>query len=263
MTLHLGRALACGVLAVSVAFLGSCSVTQTLSIEKDGSGTSNSEIALKPYLGKYLEKNKANFSAKKTASKGLFDVDGIKKSFAKNPDVALKSVSSKDAYSLSMSLGFKDLEKGLGKGEDLKKTGAYSLTKSGGKSTLKLLINRDTLFKFLAAFIPDMDQSYLETFMALPIEENDGVPQKASEYIDYIAGFIDPGKTPKTTLRDDIQKDKVSVVLQPKGKLLSATLKIGSKSSSAVKGAGAQFDIPVLSLLMLYDPIEMTVEWQE
>jgi hypothetical protein len=90
-------------------FLPGCTVRQDISLNRDGSGTAELTIGLKPMLVGYFQ-DLMEFAGADPGS-DVFDADAVREAFADIPELTLNSAEILDTGTLRLDIAFTDIEK--------------------------------------------------------------------------------------------------------------------------------------------------------
>ncbi len=227
-------------------FLQSCSLKQTLYIDKNSSGRVSFELTLADYftdVAEQLSELMPDDSKNTTLKEGFFDLAKIREDFSKDKNVVLEDLSSPSPELLKGELTFDDVStvfSGNNGG-----AGIFSFSQTGGIYKLSMEISYTTVESLLSAN-PSMNSPLMENFGPLA---NGGLSDE--DYLDMMqfvlgdesrAGILD------SMLVLDVTVDGVVVSNEGGEKISSSTVK---------------FQIPLLKVLILDQPQVFSVSFKE
>ena len=221
-----------------------CSVSQTVVVKSDGSGTLTMHVEMSTVLHDYIASlSEATGQKAQSPSGQVFNPDDIRKSFAAQQGITVQKVSSPSPNILDVSLAFTSLGDVFSQNKSIKGTGALLYTDTEGTRTIRLHLDR-TNYTQLSAVFPLLADPMIAS---MGPQVNDKISD--SEYLEMI----------KFTLGDEapglVQKSFVTITIKPEGQILSQT-------GGTLSGGAVVFKIPLLRLLVLDKPLDYTVSFK-
>ncbi len=236
-------ALAAGLLGALV--LSACSVTQTLVIAGNGSGTlvTHAEVSalLRDYLMSLAELS-GNASPLKEGR--VFDAAAIGKDFRSRPGIVVRKVSTPTPSALDLELEFDSVQDLLSGGDALTDTGALVFIDAGDTSTLRLHLDRATWGQLARLFPPLRDPLIAQLG---PLGSGQVTDDDYLAMIRFSIGDAAP---------DLLRKSSITLTVQPPGEIVS-------QSGGAVSGGAVVFRIPVLRILVLDRALDYSVTFRQ
>ncbi len=231
-------------LALIAAGAVSCSVSQSVLVRADGSGTASLRVQMSRLLLDYLL-NLAELSGQQAAGAKakVFDLGEIRKGLEARPGLTVSRLVSPAPDSLEVDIAcrsFKDLfesESAQGGARIL------SLTESAGTQTLAIHLDKRT-FRQLSALFPVLSDPAIAS---LGPQENQSVSEK--DYLSMLE-FALGADAPAL-----VKKSVVEITIQPEGQIVSQT-------GETLSGASVVFRVPLLALLILDKPLDFTVSYR-
>jgi hypothetical protein len=238
-TLRPSRALAALAVAASLA---ACSVTQTIAVKADGSGTATMRVEVSKLLREYLLDLQSVTGQAAAPDGQLFDTKALQKELAARPGLTVKKVAAPSPDVLDVELGFRSVAEVYGSVESVKKAGLIVYAESAGQRSLKIHIDRKN-FTELSAVFPAMDGA---AFEGIAPQEGDDITE--GEYLDMISFTLGPDGPAL------LKKSFIDLVIRPEGTIVS-------QSGGTVANGAVTFRIPLLRLLVLDKPLDYAVAW--
>ena len=237
-------------LAVSLGFQ-SCSLKQTLYIDRNGAGSVSFNLELAPYFVDVTEQLSELFpenssEAKQNTNKnGLFNLDKIKKDFSKSKGTVVEELDSPSSNILKGKFTFTDISTALNSGASGNIIDIFKFSSAGDLSTLSVMLNYNTVEKFLAAN-PSMDSPLMQSFGPLA---NKGLTD--TDYLDMMQFAL--GDESREGIKDsylilDVNVD--GVITAQEGGIIIDTDTI-------------RFKIPLLRILILDEPQLFSVSFKK
>jgi len=229
---------------LAAVLLASCSVSQTLVIKSDGSGSLSMRVEITKVMHDYISSLAEVVGKDDVLSSGkIFDVAEIQKGFESQPGVTIKRIATPTPDVLEADVAYASIQKVLLGGDALKAGGVFSYTEAAGKKTLKIHLDKRN-FSQLSTLFPLLSNPMFE---GMGPQADQAVTE--SEYLDMI-GFSLGDQGPAA-----LKKSYIDLTVKPEGEILSQTG--GTKSSSAVL-----FRIPLLRILVLDKPLDYSLSWR-
>jgi len=238
------------ILAVFLGFQ-SCSLKQTLYIDRNGAGSVSFNLELAPYFVDVTEQLSELFpenssEAKQNANKkGLFDLEKIKEDFSKSKGTVVKELDSPSSNILKGKFTFTNISTALNSGTAGNIIDIFKFSSDGDSSTLSVLLDYNTVEKFLTAN-PSMDSPLMQSFGPLA---NKGLTD--NDYLDMMQFAL--GDESREGIKDsyltlDVNVDGI-ITSQEGGTLLDTDT--------------VQFKILLLRILILDEPQSFSVSFRK
>ena len=238
------------VLAVLFGFQ-SCSLKQTLYIDKNGAGFVSFNLELAPYFVDVTEQLSELFPENSSEAKqnnnkkGLFDLDKIKEDFSKSKGTVVEELESPSSNILKGKFTFTDISTALNSGTTGDIVDIFKFSSDGNLSTLSVLLDYKTVEKFLAVN-PSMDSPLMQSFGPLA---NKGLTD--NDYLDMMQFAL--GDESREGIKDsylimDVNVDGV-ITAQEGGSLIDTDT--------------VRFKIPLLRILILDKPQSFSVSFKK
>jgi len=228
-------------LALALATLGSCHIKQSASLKTDGSGSVRFRFELEQFfLSALLDMASLDPNSRSAHRDTVFDVEQIRKEFARKPDVELIRVESPSPRILEGEFEFQDVEAVFKGEQELTQAGVASFERSPDRSTLLFHLDRSN-FGQVASFLP-MQNNPL--FRILGPEENAGTSEE--EYLEMMAFMLGEKGPPA------IRASFIELEIDVEGEVISQT-------GGTVSGRTVTFRIPLLDMLLLEEPLDYSV----
>ncbi|MFW5693979.1 MAG: hypothetical protein ACOCYB_02335 [Alkalispirochaeta sp.] len=96
------------IVVVALVFLGSCSATQTITLDENGSGDAEVHVSIDPVFAAYLTDLSRGMGGDDETS--LFDVEVIRASLQAQPGVTVNHIEPDGPRDLRVEVGFESLE---------------------------------------------------------------------------------------------------------------------------------------------------------
>ncbi len=230
-------------------------MSQAIVLDSSGGGKLSFAFSMDDKAGAALERMAAGGVGKKPKSGAqvkLVDEAQIRAQIKQNPDLSLQSFVMQGSYGAKGELLMKQIEKNLNKDKEAAASGLYSVTKSGGVSTMRLRLDQRSFKGILGAFPMADKESPLMEFILGVIEETETADDVALDLAAYT------GATEKR-----VRESMLEIRISPPAAIVDAFLVIGGTRTKAVdKGAGL-YRIPLVDLFMIdQKPIELVLSWR-
>ena len=243
MPTRIPRAAAALLFAVLTAALTACSVSQTLVIKTDGSGTASMRVVTTKLLREYILDLQEVMGGTVAADGAIFDAPKLQKDLAARPGLTVKKVASPTPDVLEIDLAFRSVEEVYGSVESVKKSGLLLYTVSGAQKSLKVHIDRKN-FKELSAVVPALSDA---AFEGIAPQEQDTITE--GEYLDMIEFTLGPDGPAA------LKASFIDLIVKPEGTIVSQT-------GGSVTNGSVTFRIPLIRLLMLDKPLDYSLVWK-
>lgn len=233
--------------------ISSCSSRQDIYISDTGEGSVSIDINLDNMLTSYAGDLLGGFSGPDQKNVQLFDIQKIKNTVMELEGVFLTDISSGNSENLHLNFSFKNpadifknpLDTGI---PDLI---SFSTTKKGNRirKKLNLFLTKDN-YRAVTALLGLENSEVLDTFGP---QEN---PYTSSEYLDLMDYMFEEYET-SANIRTIVRTSKIIINLKTDGQIvLNKGCKVLDSGSSVI------IEIPLLDIVTLEKPIEVSVEWE-
>ncbi len=217
----------------------SCSVEQDVSLDREGAGTADITIALKPVLIRYFT-DLLEFAGEEEAP--IFDVYAIRQAFSSIPELELRNVEIPSRGTLHLEIAFSDIEQAFFRqiGTDVPSAVTLSPVQSGWKTGLYL--DLENYKKILSRML---------------------VLTGMITFEDYLTGLLEPGPEDvivdmyEYAFEDYLQGESVKEILQDSAMVLSCTgpREVLGARGGEIEGKTITYSIPLLDILTLDKPM--------
>jgi len=226
-----------------ITLLASCSSQINGTLREQGSAVLAVEAALEPRMSTFIRS--LNDAMGNTSAENILDGPSIGSSLAASRGVQTVILENSGPAALEGSIVISKVEDFLA-GSRGAPFATYQNESGGGKAAGNMLIflDRDNVGDLIALFSTDV-KYYLEALMA-PIIENDDIPK--DEYLSLIASIY--GRP----IAEEIREAMIYIVIDFPGPIKSI-------SGGRPVGSLAVFDIPIIDLLTLENPLSWEVVW--
>lgn len=231
----------CGAAILTAVFAVSCAMNQTIIIKSDGSGTLAMHVEVARLLHDYVARL-SEVSDKPVLGSGgkFFDAASIRKDFESRPGISVTKAATPSNDALDLELAFDSIQDVFTREESLKSAAALAYSESGGRKTIRLHLDRSN-YPQLARTFPLLASP---AFAAFGPQANDTTSD--DEYLEMV-GFSIGDDAPAL-----LKKSYLTLTLDPEGEILS-------QSGGEITGGTVVFRIPLLRLLVLDKPVDLSV----
>ncbi len=221
-------------------FTASCTVQEEITVKSDFSGLAVGSIILDPLFVDYL----SSFTEITGGGEDFsFDTETIKADLEKDGGVRVTSITSPDPERLSLSLAFDNIERLVAKDPSVSQAGLITVSQRNGVKRISIHLDRKN-YAQLEALVPVLANPL---FSALGPRENEGTSEaEYLEMMEYALGEDGPALIRRSAITARIR--------------ISGTL-VAQKGGKPVPG-GVECTIPLLTLLLLAEPIDLFVEFK-
>jgi len=222
----------------------SCSVNSGLVLKKDGSATATARVESSAPFLEYVMGVADVVGMKDLAKQGrIYDLKEIQKGLESGPGVTVKRIASPKPEVLDVDVAFRSVTEIFAKDPTVKGSGVLSISESGGKKTLRLHLDRNN-FKQLSVLFPILDNPM---FSGMGPQSNEGTSEE-----DYLAmmEYAMGAEGPKA-----IRNASIDLTVRVEGEILSQT-------GGSLSGGTAVFHFPLIRLLLLDKPIDLSVTYR-
>lgn len=230
--------------ALILLVLASCSMSNTVVVKTDGSGTVAVRLEISRLFREYLA-SMAELSGQSEAAKEgqLFDLKEIRKGFEGKPGITVKRLASPKPETLEVDLAFRSIQEVFATDTTLKGAGVVSFTQANGTRTVKVHLDRVN-YKQVSALFPGMSNPLFEGMG--PQAQDTITEAEYLEMIQFSLGEEGPAL---------VKKSFIDVAIRPEGEIVSQV-------GGTVSNGTVLFRIPLLRLLVLDKPLDYAVTFK-
>jgi hypothetical protein len=214
------------------------------SVQVDGSGSVVFHIEIQPiFLETLLEMAEFSGEAEVLEEGTIFDLEKIREDFAKKPDIELVSIDSPAPEVLDGEFRFVDIQEVFKSETSLTESGVVTFTKSSGESSVRFYLDRKN-FVQVTSFLTFMDNPFFRMFS--PVENEGTTEAEYLEMMEFLLGEDGP---------DAVKESMIEIRVNVKGKILS-------QSGGRIDGRSVVYEIPLLQVLLLEEPLEYSLSFK-
>jgi hypothetical protein len=244
MSARIPRALRVPAAALLLLVLASCSMSNTVVVKTDGSGTVAVRLEISRLFREYLASMAELSGQSGTAKEGqLFDLKEIRKGFEAKPGITVKRLASPKPETLEVDLAFRSIQEVFTTDDTLKSAGVVSFTQGNGTRTVKVHLDRAN-YKQVATLFPGVSNPLFEGMG--PQVEDTITEAEYLEMIQFSLGEEGPAL---------VKKSFIDVAIRPEGEIVS-------QAGGTVSNGTVLFRIPLLRLLVLDKPLDYVVTFK-
>ncbi|MBN1696876.1 MAG: hypothetical protein JW881_05130 [Spirochaetales bacterium] len=219
----------------------SCSVRQDISIAVDGSGQSTLSVELKPVFLLYiLDLAEAMSDEEFSEDMDIFEIQEIKKELGKQEGVKALTVTSPSQEKLEVTLSFTRIARLLHLQSENTLTPLLTFKNSQGLKILHFHLEKEN-YTIITELFPILDNPVFQNLAPQPKEN---ISQR--EYLDIVEFAM--GEEGRIAVKKEIVKVTVTV----KGTIVS-------QKGGYIKDGIVYFDIPLLDVLLLSEPLDYEI----
>lgn len=238
------------VFSVLIVFSGfqSCTLKQTLNINKEAAGDISFELTLAPFFVEVAEQLSALFPGDNEISgntHGIFDIEKIREDFSKSSGSTLQSLDNPSSNILQGTLLFDDIRTALSGSGSNNILDVFSFTTLNSINTLSVDINYKTVEQFLLAN-PSINSPLMESFGPMA---NRGL--KDEDYLEMMQFALGDES------RDGIHESYLIMDINVDGKIISQS------GGTIIDQDTVRFRIPLLKILLLDEPESFSVSFSD
>ena len=240
-------------IAVFFALVSSCTVTNEIFIQDDGSGSARVEIKLHPLSVRYVDDLMESFGESSPGGNMLFDVDAIQSAFDAREGVDLVSIEPDGVDILRLEIEFDDVRSVLmdDRLEAESNDNPISFERRGSKRELDVVFTRGNFGAVTGLFIlPDSPATVL-----VPYSDRDFLSRE--EYIE-VSEYAFEEYLENEAMEDILKSSGIFVSVSPAGRITG--VQGGQKDPD--KPEIAVFFVPLLDLLTLEDDLKLGLSWR-
>ncbi len=226
----------------------SCTLKQTLNINKDASGDISFELTLAPFFVDVAEQLSELFPGegeKTNSSQSIFDLEKMREDFSKSSGSSLQKLENPSSDILHGTILFDDIRTALNGSGTNNILDIFSFTTKNNINTLSVEINYRTVEQFLLAN-PSMDSPLMESFGPLA---NKGL--KDEDYLEMMQYALGDES------REGIRESYLIMDINVDGKIISQS------GGTQVDQDTVRFKIPLLRILLLDEPESFSVSFSD
>lgn len=226
----------------------SCTLKQTLNINKEAAGDISFELTLAPFFVEVAEQLSELFPEENDipdSSHGIFDVVKIREDFSKSSGSILEKLENPSSNILQGTLLFDDIRTALNGSGSNNILEIFSFTTKNNINTVSVEINYETVEQFLMAN-PSMNSPLMESFGPLA---NRGLNKE--DYLDMMQFAL--GDESRVGIRESYLIMDINV----DGKIISQS------GGTKVDQDTVRFKIPLLRILLLDEPESFSVSFSD
>ncbi len=226
----------------------SCTLKQTLNINKDASGDISFELTLAPFFVDVAEQLSELFPGegeKTNSSQSIFDLEKMREDFSKSSGSSLQKLENPSSDILHGTILFDDIRTALNGSGTNNILDIFSFTTKNNINTLSVEINYRTVEQFLLAN-PSMDSPLMESFGPLA---NKGL--KDEDYLEMMQYALGDES------REGIRESYLIMDINVDGKIISQS------GGTKVDQDTVRFKIPLLRILLLDEPESFYVSFSD
>lgn len=241
-----GRTFALCIAVGAMLLAASCSSRQDVVLRTDGSGTARIHVQLSSLIARYLSDLEAVMGGSTSGASGgppLFDLAQIEAGLSALPGVTLLSASTPTRDSLDLSLSFDNVGHIIpGDAQPL------SFAENGNRRTVRLDLSQQTLPSLLA-LSPIKNNPVLSS-----LGPQSGHPYTRSEYLG-ILDYAFSDYASNAQIKSALESSFLTIRVTVDGTILS-------QSGGTLDGSAALFKIPLIDLVTLTNPIDLSVTFR-
>jgi hypothetical protein len=230
------------ILCILPVILISCTVQQDISITVNGSGSSDLLVKLEPVFVYYiLDLAEAFSDSDDTGKVDIFKLEEIKKQINERPGASVEKIVSPDQKTLELSFQFSDIRKLLTSG-DKNVQDIITFSSKKGINTIHFHLEKSN-YSSLTDLFPMLKNQVFEN-LAPQVDED--IP--AAEYLDIIEfamGEDGPGA---------VKSSDITIKVNVQGKIVS-------QKGGTVKNNTVLFQIPLLRVCLLNQPLDFEITY--
>ncbi len=218
-----------------------------MDLNIDSSGTVSLKIELHPIFRDYLI-DISDILADTPDSRNLFDVNRIKTAVAARKGLKLISVNTPERDILEMTVKFDHVEDIITSQEAEKTEDVLVLSKSGGVSVLDFHLTAGNFRSVLALAAID-DSPLVDTF-----GPSETAPWDEEEYLDSVSYALEENAT-VPEIEKMFRDASIKITVNVKGTIIS-------QRGGKINGKKVLFDIPLLRVLTLTEPLDLQIKYR-
>lgn len=219
--------------------LSACAGTQELMVRADRSGETMIAIDLAPDLVDRIQEMAALTGIELTED-GIFNLDTLRNTLNALPGVTVTQVKAPEEHLLEIAFSFTDALAIFPSPSPLWEAGIVTLENFDEGTRMRLYLDLDN-YKQLSGVFPTLDDPVIR---AMGPEENTEIT--AEDYLTMMGFILGPSGL------DAISESVITIKLSVDGELVS-------QSGGRLEDNAAIFDLDLLDLLLLHEPIDLQV----
>lgn len=233
----------------------SCSVRQEIYMAEDGSGTTSVGLELSPMLVRYLD-DLIDFTGQDPTATELFDIEEMYRVFSDIPELELLQADSSERSRLSTVVRFVSINQVFLEqvGPDVEE--AARLDRGGEVTTLFLYLDRDNYRQIVDRVLRLSSLDDYSAYMSGLLEPD------SKELILEIYRYAFEEYVKEKSVQQVLEHSKVVFDVYINGKIVHRT---GGTVIEGKNGfdTGVRYEIPLLDILTLEEPIRYTLGFRE
>jgi hypothetical protein len=241
-------------LSAALAF-SSCSVQQEIYMAEDGSGTTSVDLELSPMLVRYLD-DLIDFTGQDPTATELFDIEEMHRVFAEIPELELLRAAASERSRLSTVVRFESINQVFLEqvGPDVEE--AARIEREGEVTTLFLYLDRDNYRQIVERVLRLSSLDDYSTYMSGLLEPD------SKELILEIYRYAFEEYAKEKTVQQVLEQSKVVFDVYINGKIVRRT---GGTVIEGKNGfdTGVRYEIPLLDILTLEEPVRYSLSFRE
>lgn len=234
----------CFLFAISIILIfTTCTIKQEVELEKDGSGRVDFHIKIERFFLDYLlDMAELTGELELSEQSTIFDIEKIRAGLKQKPGVTVTRLASPAPEVVEGSFTFRNIEEVFNNEALLTKAEVMSFTRVDNVRSLKLHLDRGN-FEHIYSLFPILASPVVESFGPL---ENEGTSEK--EYLEMME-FALGEEGPK-----GIMNSFIDLVIKINDRLLS-------QSGGTINKEGVSFQIPLIRVLLLDQPLDYSISF--
>ena len=240
------------VLATAVAYMSACSVDHELHLRADGTGSGELRVKIDPVVVSYVQSLASAFGNPDGTAIDLFDVEAIRNGIDARAGLETVSIERIGVGSLDVAYRITNFEDAVGELATVARfqnTGvADESARRRNESLISFEINRATFLILSRLFLSE--DSPAAVFV--PVVETDFLLESEyRELVSYAFGDFLAERSVDSLLSDS----RARVTVSTDGTIEDVV-------GGTIEANGASFDLAVLDLLTLEEPVTMSISWR-
>ncbi len=221
-----------------ILFIGAgCTIEQEALVKTDGSGNVNFNFTVEPYFFDTLKEMSQLAGETNSMSNGqLFDVEQIKKDFSQKKEIQLGEISTPKKEVLQGTFSFQNISRVFEDEDKLMESGIISFERNPGQTRINVYLDKKN-YKQVSQLFPIVDNPLFEMF-----GPQEGEKISEEEYLELITlAFGEEGA-------EGLKKSVIQLKVNVQGTIVS-------QSGGRIVGNSVIFDIPLIRVLTLNEPL--------
>ncbi len=219
--------------------LGACAVTQQLYLRGDGSGETTIAIDFSADLVARVQEM-AELTGAEMPEDGIIDLEPIHNRLSVRPGVTVYRVESPAEHRMEVAFAFEDAQAILPSPDAIAAAGIVTVEEVEEGTRMRLYFDLGN-YRLLSEVFPLLDDPAIR---AMGPEENTEITQE--DYLSMMGFILGP------TGPEEIADSLITVRVTVDGELVS-------QRGGRVEGGLVVFEVPLLDLLLLHEPIDLEI----